>query len=261
MHSLIRAFPSEYFYGSSLLDSDIIQRETRSQQRAAVPRRGLEAGEEAEASEEHTVKDQRLATCFALNLSLPGNLISSSAAVIPPSMLATIPQEIQSYIKKLQPLQPFRPLNFLDLPCEESKRKSSFCNVIEAAFCALLAVRLHNDLSLTGRTIAIITPYSMQKNLIAGHLGSLFSERIEVNTVDGFQGREKDIVIFSCVRTGHGGNIGFLSDERRLNVAITRAKGCLIIVGNSQLAAKDRKGHWSALLAFIQTRQAHVRVV
>lgn len=51
----------------------------------------------------------------------------------------------------------------------------------------------------------------------------------EVNTVDGFQGQERDIIIMSCVRS-HG--IGFLSDKQRLCVALTRAKYCLILCGN-----------------------------
>ena len=55
---------------------------------------------------------------------------------------------------------------------------------------------------------------------------------VEINTVDGFQGREKDIIIMSCVRSNDNGTIGFLSDRRRMNVAITRAKYGLYIIGS-----------------------------
>lgn len=62
--------------------------------------------------------------------------------------------------------------------------------------------------------------------------------QIEVNTVDGFQGREKDIIIFSCVRSERAEGekesytIGFLGDKRRMNVSLSRARLCLIVIGN-----------------------------
>ena len=70
---------------------------------------------------------------------------------------------------------------------------------------------------------------------------SLFS------TVDGFQGREKDIIIMSTVRSGGGGGIGFLSDARRMNVALTRGRHSMIVVCNAETLCQD--DDWRALVA------------
>lgn len=78
--------------------------------------------------------------------------------------------------------------------------------------------------------IAIIAPYSAQVRLLRQMLES--PPGLEVDSVDGFQGREKEAVILSLVRTNDDGEIGFLSEVRRTNVALTRAKRCLIVIGN-----------------------------
>lgn len=101
--------------------------------------------------------------------------------------------------------------------------------------------------SLGGQDIGIIAAYKSQVNLISRLLmrdaRSLLTERlgkhrasdlpnIEVKTVDGFEGRQKDAIIFSTVRNNSSGYIGFLADRRRLNVGLTRAKRALFVVGS-----------------------------
>jgi hypothetical protein len=69
---------------------------------------------------------------------------------------------------------------------------------------------------------------------------------VEVSSVDAYQGREADIVLFSCVRAGSG-QLGFVKDARRLNVALTRAKHALYIIGSEQ-ALRRGSPDWQALL-------------
>ncbi|CAF1447989.1 unnamed protein product, partial [Didymodactylos carnosus] len=89
--------------------------------------------------------------------------------------------------------------------------------------------------------IAVITPYRAQVR----HLRSQLPNHIEIGTVDAFQGKEKDIVIISCVRSG--GSIGFLEDSRRLNVMLTRSKYAMYLFGNfTKLSEQNRE--WNALI-------------
>jgi len=78
--------------------------------------------------------------------------------------------------------------------------------------------------------VGVITPYDDQLDLLRKSLGEL----VEINTVDGFQGREKEIILISFVRSSKEKILGFLTDLRRLNTAITRAKRKLICVGDGE---------------------------
>lgn len=107
--------------------------------------------------------------------------------------------------------------------------------------------------------IGVITPYEGQRAYLVQHMqyqGSLHSklyQEIEIASVDAFQGREKDIIIMSCVRSNEHQGIGFLNDPRRLNVALTRAKYGIIIVGNPKVLSKQPL--WNHLLTFYKEQK------
>jgi superfamily I DNA and/or RNA helicase len=87
--------------------------------------------------------------------------------------------------------------------------------------------------------VGIISPYRAQVQLLRRLLMKReyfkpFRRLISVNTVDGFQGQERDVIVISLVRSNDEGQIGFLRDLRRMNVAITRARMKLIILGDKE---------------------------
>jgi len=107
--------------------------------------------------------------------------------------------------------------------------------------------------------IGIITPYKSQlrelKMQFQRQLGEDVASEIEFNTTDAFQGREAEIIIFSCVRASPGSGIGFLNDIRRMNVGLTRAKCSLWVLGNSQSLMKGE--FWAKLVEESKARDRY----
>lgn len=132
----------------------------------------------------------------------------------------------------------FRPFTILDVESSEEREQggTSLSNSTESNLALHLYKSLYNDVlgAVSKAKVAVISPYSQQVNLLrrtfSAALGEGYEDRVEINTVDGFQGRESNIVIFSCVRAAGSKGIGFLSDVRRMNVALTRAKYFLFVI-------------------------------
>ena len=140
----------------------------------------------------------------------------------------------------------FQPFVFLNVHGAEAAQETSLRNVTEARVVRDLVERLLQHHDVAPRQVALVTPYSAQVRELTRRVRAEWLEQgLTVRSVDGCQGAEQDVVLFSAVRTGEG-DIGFLSDVRRLNVALTRAKYCLVIVGH----ARALGGHpdWEALV-------------
>jgi superfamily I DNA and/or RNA helicase len=102
---------------------------------------------------------------------------------------------------------------------------------------------LLNSELYTDQTIGVICPYSEQVKFIREQVENDACFRdfsIEVNSIDGFQGQEKDVIYISLVRSNDKADIGFLSDQRRFNVALTRAKKKLVVIGDSTTLAQHQ---------------------
>ena len=154
-----------------------------------------------------------------------------------------------------------KPFLFIDTggsaELEERVRKGSTSreNPGEARLVKDVAERLLN-MGIKPEDIAVISPYDDQ---VAHIKRMLHVEGLEIKTVDGFQGREKEVVIVSFVRSNKSGTIGFLKDLRRLNVSITRAKRKLVLIGDSNML--ESEGCYRRLVALAKESGAYKRVV
>ncbi|KAG6376985.1 putative senataxin [Boletus reticuloceps] len=143
---------------------------------------------------------------------------------------------------------------------EESAIGHSMKNVLEAQVAVALYARLRKEFASVDFDfrIGIVSMYRGQvvemQRTFERRFGEDIRGKIHFNTVDGFQGQEKDIIILSCVRAGPGvQSVGFLADVRRMNVALTRAKSSLFILGNTATLERS-DADWKEIVNNARTR-------
>ncbi|MEQ9593666.1 MAG: AAA domain-containing protein [Cyclobacteriaceae bacterium] len=185
---------------------------------------------------------------FSSNYFYGGKLIAH-----PSVMNATLPQQ--------------SPIDFIDTAgCgyteTQNEETLSRFNQEEAALLISMIEMLIENVGLntwvaSGYTVGIIAPYSAQVETLhqlaeQSHLLNEINHLVSINTVDAFQGQERDTIAISFVRSNEKGEVGFLSDIRRTNVAMTRAKKKLIMIGDS--ATLSTHPFYTELIEFLQEK-------
>ncbi|XP_036892218.1 protein ZGRF1-like [Sturnira hondurensis] len=137
---------------------------------------------------------------------------------------------------------------------EQIEGGNSFHNVAEAAFTLTLIQSLVAG-GVAGSAIGVITLYRAQVCKLCHSLRAVALDQpslraVQVSTVDAFQGAEREVIILSCVRTRQ---VGFIDSERRVNVALTRGRRHLLIVGN--LACLRRNRLWGRVIQHCEGRE------
>lgn len=123
----------------------------------------------------------------------------------------------------------------------------SLLNSHEADFLVCELDRLI-DSGIDPESIGVICPYRAQVEALSQ---KVFKRGVEIKSIDGFQGREKEVIVMSLVRSNSRGELGFLEDYRRMNVALTRAKKALLVIGDSSTLSGDP--FYSSWLDYVET--------
>ena len=152
-----------------------------------------------------------------------------------------------------------RPYVFVDVQGEESspggRNSTSLCNKAEvAAVCRVLGELKTLQAGGWRCSVGVITMYKSQARLIMDRAAQLRLPDVRVSTVDSFQGDECDVILISMVRCNKGARVGFLSDARRMNVALTRAKHSLIVFGSADTLGRSSCSHCSELVSDAKAR-------
>ncbi|RHZ82580.1 hypothetical protein Glove_108g12 [Diversispora epigaea] len=160
----------------------------------------------------------------------------------------------------------FPPYRFYNIS-QNKMEKYSIYNPIEARIIASAYKRLNldfPDIKDWDSRVGVLTPYKRQKKELEREFKKVydslpFEMKIpEINTVDGFQGREKEIILFSCVSASEDQNIGFLRDIRRMNIALTRAKRSLWIFGSQESLIHNKV--WESLINDAKARGVYTNI-
>lgn len=222
-----------------------------------VKSKTAEAGGLKETLFERCMKKPELSALLTLQYRMHNNIMGFSNQLFYNGELeadASVKETLLSYNDEDYLLN--KPIEFIDTAgCGFDEKLNpeslSLSNPEEAAIIwkhlALLVeqyLRSHNKTEFD-LSVGIIAPYKEQTELLKEQFGELITDeqlrkRISVKTIDGFQGEERDIIYISFVRSNTNSEIGFLSDVRRTNVALTRARKKLVMIGDSAtLAAHD----------------------
>jgi len=134
------------------------------------------------------------------------------------------------------------PIAFFHVRGRESEDRLSYFNGDEIVKTKQI-INMLSEAGFNYKDIGVISPYSAQVRMLKSNLRDL---EVEISSVDGFQGREKEAIVFSAVRSNTWGRVGFLRDWRRVNVMLTRARRALVIVGSidTLLAEEQTWRHW-----------------
>jgi superfamily I DNA and/or RNA helicase len=161
--------------------------------------------------------------------------------------------------------EPFLFIDTAGCGFEEKEDNTSIVNEEEAHFVVRqlnLLLKTLLPLLIQDRvpSIGIISPYKQQVELLKTISRDMpdwpaIASQTAIHTVDGFQGQERDLVLISLARSNAGGQIGFLSDIRRMNVAMTRARKKLIIIGDS--ATLSGSAFYAGLIEYAQRHNAY----
>jgi len=270
MHPNIRRFPSAHFYEGALKDGERVLYAARVPVGAHEGAPGCLAlplpsppevryaplaffnlldGEQSRSSETHSLRNERearfvarllLALLHAADAWRLGVAAAAARAAADEAAHEPEPSEASSSTTPSVNVAAAAPP--IMQPC-----MGSGCCLGPSAHCAFGG--------LCGR-IAILTPYKEQCRSLEHELSAVLGPRaawahaLEVASVDTFQGKEKDVILFSSVRSGNATGLGFVKDLRRLNVALTRARHALYIVGHD--ASLRRSPDWNALLTSVR---------
>ncbi|XP_035673963.1 uncharacterized protein LOC118414200 [Branchiostoma floridae] len=139
------------------------------------------------------------------------------------------------------------PVSFVNVSSRETSRGTSKFNDEEVKIVIAMTEQLLEGGDIREDDIGIVSPYKAQIKKVTEGL----DQNIAVRSVDGFQGQERDVIIFSAVRANEGGYVGFLNDPRRMNVLLTRAKRGLIVVGDGKTLEKG-SDDWNKWIQWIR---------